>query len=48
MQERRVTIDGQTHDLPAHFMVIATQNPIEQQGVYPLPRRSSTGSCSSI
>jgi MoxR-like ATPase len=37
MQERRVTIDGQTHDLPAHFMVIATQNPIEQQGVYPLP-----------
>jgi len=37
MQERRVTIDGQTYDLPPHFMVIATQNPIEQQGVYPLP-----------
>ncbi len=37
MQERRVTIDGQTHQLPDHFMVIATQNPIEQQGVYPLP-----------
>jgi MoxR-like ATPase len=37
MQERRVTIDGQTHELPPHFMVIATQNPIEQQGVYPLP-----------
>jgi MoxR-like ATPase len=37
MQERRVTIDGQTHELPDHFMVIATQNPIEQQGVYPLP-----------
>jgi len=37
MQERSVTIDGETHKLPAHFMVIATQNPIEQQGVYPLP-----------
>jgi MoxR-like ATPase len=37
MQERRVTIDGTTHQLPARFMVIATQNPIEQQGVYPLP-----------
>lgn len=37
MQERRVTLDGETHSLPAHFMVIATQNPIENQGVYPLP-----------
>jgi MoxR-like ATPase len=37
MQERAVTIDGETHRLPGHFMVIATQNPIEQQGVYPLP-----------
>jgi len=37
MQERAVTIDGDTHRLPGHFMVIATQNPIEQQGVYPLP-----------
>jgi MoxR-like ATPase len=37
MQERKVTIDGQTYALPDHFMVIATQNPIEQQGVYPLP-----------
>ncbi len=37
MQERAVTIDGETHSLPPHFMVIATQNPIEQQGVYPLP-----------
>lgn len=37
MQERRVTIDGQTHALNPHFMVIATQNPIEQQGTYPLP-----------
>ena len=37
MQERAVTIDGETHALPGKFMVIATQNPIEQQGVYPLP-----------
>jgi len=37
MQERFVTIDGTTHDLGAHFMVIATQNPIEQEGTYPLP-----------
>ena len=37
MQERAVTIDGETHRLSDHFMVIATQNPIEQQGVYPLP-----------
>jgi len=37
MQERRVTLDGAVHHLPAHFMVVATQNPIESQGVYPLP-----------
>ena len=37
MQERAVTIDGDTHPLSPRFMVIATQNPIEQQGVYPLP-----------
>jgi len=37
MQERHVTLDGETHSLPDHFMVIATQNPIENQGVYPLP-----------
>ena len=37
MQERRVTLDGETHALPPRFMVIATQNPIENQGVYPLP-----------
>ncbi len=37
MQERRVTLDGQTHPLPDRFMVVATQNPIESQGVYPLP-----------
>ncbi|MEM7665099.1 MAG: MoxR family ATPase [Pseudomonadota bacterium] len=37
MQERRVTLDGETHQLPGQFMVVATQNPIENQGVYPLP-----------
>ena len=37
MQERKVTLDGETHALPGQFMVVATQNPIENQGVYPLP-----------
>ena len=37
MQERAVTIDGVTHPLPPAFLVIATQNPIEQEGTYPLP-----------
>ena len=37
MQERRVTLDGAVHHLPDRFMVVATQNPIENQGVYPLP-----------
>jgi MoxR-like ATPase len=37
MEERRVTIDGTTYDLPAPFMVCATQNPIEFEGTYPLP-----------
>ena len=37
MQERRVTLDGQTYLLGDRFMVVATQNPIEQQGTYPLP-----------
>jgi MoxR-like ATPase len=37
MQEHRVTISGTTYDLPAPFMVLATQNPIEQEGTYPLP-----------
>lgn len=37
MQERRVTLDGETHPLAERFMVVATQNPIENQGVYPLP-----------
>src|SRR4030095_9796037 len=37
MQEHAVTFDGTTHQLGANFMVVATQNPIEHQGVYPLP-----------
>jgi MoxR-like ATPase len=37
MQEHAITIDGTTHPLGQHFMVIATQNPIDQQGTYPLP-----------
>ena len=37
MQERQVTIGGQTHVLPKPFFVMATQNPIEQEGTYPLP-----------
>ncbi|MEM1330345.1 MAG: MoxR family ATPase [Planctomycetota bacterium] len=37
MQERRVTAGGQRHDLPDPFFVLATQNPLEQEGTYPLP-----------
>ncbi|MDD5729599.1 MAG: MoxR family ATPase [Candidatus Omnitrophica bacterium] len=37
MQECKVTLDGNTFALPAPFMVIATQNPVEHQGTYPLP-----------
>jgi len=37
MQERRVTVLGKTHDLPRPFFVLATQNPIELEGTYPLP-----------
>jgi MoxR-like ATPase len=37
MQERRVTLGGETHSLPRPFLVMATQNPIEQEGTYPLP-----------
>lgn len=37
MEERRVTIDGVSHTLPAPFLVCATQNPIEYEGTYPLP-----------
>ncbi len=37
MEERQVTVAGNTHKLPELFMVLATQNPIEQEGTYPLP-----------
>src|SRR6266550_2048802 len=37
MNERQVTIDGRSHALPNPFMVIATQNPVEHHGTYPLP-----------
>jgi len=37
MQERRVTVGGVTHKLPDPFFVLATQNPLEQEGTYPLP-----------
>jgi MoxR-like ATPase len=37
MQERQVTVDGQTRPLPAGFTVFATQNPVEYEGTYPLP-----------
>ena len=37
MQERRVSVAGHYHDLPAPFHVLATQNPLEQEGTYPLP-----------
>jgi len=37
MEERQITVAGETHKLPKLFMVMATQNPIEQEGTYPLP-----------
>ena len=37
MQERQITIGEETHNLPSPFLVMATQNPIEQEGTYPLP-----------
>ncbi len=37
MQEKQVSVAGQRHDLPAPFHVLATQNPLEQEGTYPLP-----------
>lgn len=37
MQEREVTVSGKTYDIPQPFFTIATQNPIEQEGTYPLP-----------
>jgi MoxR-like ATPase len=37
MQDHQVTVDGTSHSLPAPFIVVATQNPVESQGTYPLP-----------
>lgn len=37
MQERQVTLDGHTHSLPRPFLVLATQNPVEYEGTFPLP-----------
>jgi MoxR-like ATPase len=37
MEEHHVTVDGSTYELPPPFMVIATQNPVEHEGTYPLP-----------
>jgi MoxR-like ATPase len=37
MEEEQVTVDGETYDLPDPFVVIATQNPVDQDGTYPLP-----------
>jgi MoxR-like ATPase len=42
-----VTIGGNTYAVPTPFLVMATQNPIESEGTYPLPGRRSTASCSS-
>ena len=44
MEERQVTLDGNTHPLPPHFFVVATQNPIELRAPTRCPRRSSTAS----
>ncbi len=37
MEERQITVDGESHDLPNPFVVLATQNPIEYEGTFPLP-----------
>jgi len=43
MEERQVTVAGTTHKMPGLFIVMATQNPIEQEGTYPLPDRLVRG-----
>jgi MoxR-like ATPase len=48
MQEKAVTAAGKTMKLPDPFFVLATQNPIEQEGTYPLRKRSWTVSCSTF
>ena len=42
MAERQVGVGGTTYPLPALFLVMATQNPIEQEGTYPLPEAGSS------
>ena len=42
MEERQVTVEGKTYQLPRPFLVLATQNPIELEGTFPCPRRSLT------
>ena len=46
MQEKAVTVAGFSYKLEEPFFVLATQNPIEQEGTYPLPEANLTGSCS--
>ena len=46
MEECQVTVDGKTYVLPRPFFVMATQNPIELEGTFPLPEAHSTDSCS--
>lgn len=50
MEERQATIDGTTYSLPAPFLVIATQNPVEMEGTYPLPeaQRDRFMACLSV
>ena len=43
MEERQVTVDGATYSVPDPFMVIATQNPVEYMGTYPLPEAQLDG-----
>src|SRR5262249_61113460 len=43
MEERQVTVASTTHKLPDLFLVMATQNPIEQEGTYPLPEAHTDG-----
>jgi MoxR-like ATPase len=47
MEERQITVDGVTHPLPPPFMVLATQNPIEYEGTFPLPHETTTTPSSS-
>lgn len=42
MEERQITVAGTTYELPELFIVMATQNPIEQEGTYPLPEAQMT------